>query len=469
MSSSPDGDVMHACSRLSSPARSLGSLSPRPRTLPDGIGERLLGEAALSTYSAVGRLAEPAARLFLRARQRRGLEDATRLGERFGRAGRLRQPGPLIWVHASSIGETSAALALVNKLAARGSSLVLTTSAVAGFQIAERHLPEGAVHQFAPIDTPRPVDRFLDHWRPGLALFAESELWPTMLNRLHRRGVPLVLVSARMSEPTFRSWRRSGPIARALLRKLGLTLAQSEADAERYRNLGAAPVQVCGNLKFDVPPPSVDGESLRAARAATGNRQVLLAASTHPGEEGAVLAAHAALAGSNAKLLTIIAPRHARRGGALAEETARAGLSVSVRSQGQRITPDTDVYVADTVGEMGLWYRVAEVAFLGGSLAPHGGQNPIEPAQLGVPVLHGPHVENFGAIYEALDRGGGAARVVDGASLAATTAALLTDPARRRRMAESARGCLPPFAGALERTIEALEPYLARLEAQRCA
>jgi 3-deoxy-D-manno-octulosonic-acid transferase len=371
-------------------------------------------------------------------------------------------------VHASSIGETSAALALIDRIGAQGLSLVLTTNALAGFQLAESRLGERMVHQYAPIDTPVPVDRFLDHWRPDLALFVESELWPTTLDGLTRRGTPLVLVTARMSERAFRDWRRLGPIARAVSSKLELVLAQSESDAGRYRQLGAEAVRVCGNLKFDVPPPACDAAALRQVRAAIGSRQVFLAASTHPGEETAVLSAHAALLRSGAKPLTIIAPRHPRRGAKLAAEAQSAGLSVALRSLGQPIAAATDVYIADTVGEMGLWYRVADLTFLGGSLVPRGGQNPIEPAQLGAAVLHGPYIGNFREIYAALDGAKAASSLRDTALLAETVRQLLADRAERLGMAERARACVARFKGALDRTMEALEPYVARLQAQRC-
>ena len=437
--------------------------------MPRGIADRLIGDAAPSAYGAVGRLAGPALSLLLRRRERRGLEDAARLGERFGRASLPRPGGPVIWVHASSIGETSAALALIDKLSARGPSLVFTTHAIAGFRLAEGRLNGRVSHQYAPIDTPEPVERFLEHWRPDLALFLESELWPTSLHRLKRRGTPLVLVSARMSERAFRDWRRLGLIGRAVLTKPELILAQSASDAGRYRALGAAAVRVCGNLKFDAPPPAADHCQVSEARKAIGTRHVFLAASTHKGEEAAILAAHAALSRGGSKLLTIIAPRHARNGAGLADAGRSAGLSVAVRSVGQGIGPSTDVYIADTVGEMGVWYRVADVAFLGGSLVARGGQNPIEPAQLRVPVLHGGDISNFREIYEALDAENGALCVANTASLTDQVVRLLTHPAERAAMAERAEACIARFRGAIDRTTEALEPHLASLDAPPCS
>jgi 3-deoxy-D-manno-octulosonic-acid transferase len=240
-------------------------------------------------------------------------------------------------------------------------------------------------------------------------------------------------------------------------------LAQSAADAERLRELGARRVRVCGNLKFDVPPPPADAAAVERMRTEIGSRHVFLAASTHPGEETAVIAAHAELARAGVPVLTIVAPRHPQRGDAIAEEVRAAGLRLSRRSLGQPIGGETDIYLADTIGEMGLWYRLADVAFLGGSLLPHDGHNPIEPAKLLIPVLHGPHVETFRDIYDALEAARAVKQVRNGATLAEALRRLLRDAQERARLAREARACVERFTGALDCTLEALEPYLATL------
>lgn len=423
----------------------------------------MLGETALSLYGAAGRVAAPVAGALLKWRERHGKEDAARRGERLGVSGRARPAGPLVWVHAASVGETVAALPLIRRLAPLGPALLLTTGTVTAAQVAESRLPEGAIHQFVPIDTPSAVDRFLDHWRPSLSLFAESELWPTMLRSLGRRALPIAVVNARMSERSFRSWRRFPPLARAVLGRAELFLAQSLADSERLTALGAPRVEVCGNLKFDVPPPAADADLVSALRKDVGGRPVLVAASTHAGEETAVIAAHAALARGGSPLLTILAPRHPERGDQVAAEIAAAGLTLGRRSQGDRIGSDTAVYLADTIGEMGLWYRLADVAFLGGSMVPRGGQNPIEAAKLMVPVLHGPRVSNFRDVYAALAEARAVAVVEDGAALAESVAALLADPEERARRVREGRACVERFAGALDRTMDALSPYLSEI------
>ncbi len=423
----------------------------------------LLGETALAVYGAVGHVAAPVVGAMLKLRERRGKEDGARRGERFGVAGHARPPGPLVWVHAASVGETVAAAPLINRLGELGSGVLLTTGTTTAAEVARRRLPRAVIHQFVPIDTPAAVGRFLDYWRPGLALFAESELWPTMLRVVRLRGLPLAVVNARMSEHSFRSWRAVAPLARAVLGRAELFLAQSLADAERLKALGARRVVVCGNLKFDAPPPPADADALAALRREIGDRPVLVAASTHRGEEAAVVVAHAGLVRDGARLLTILAPRHPERGEAVAAEIAARGLTLSRRSAGEAIGPSTDIYLADTIGEMGLWYRLADIAFLGGSMVPHGGQNPIEPAKLLVPILHGSHVGNFRDVYDALGAAGAVVAVDDAASLAEAVGRLIENPAECKRLAREAHACVERFGGALDRTIGALQPYLTAL------
>lgn len=431
---------------------------------PPRAAEAVVERTLLAAYGALGRLIEPGLTALLRHRERRGKEDPLRRGERLGRAGLERPPGPLVWLHAASVGETNAVLPLVDALVAGGRRVLLTTGTVTSAEVAAQRLPAGASHQYAPVDTPGAVGRFLAHWRPDLAFFVESELWPGAIDALARRGVPLALVNARMSDRSFRKWRRFAPLARAVLGCIDLCLAQSEADARRLRALGARAVEVTGNLKFDVPPPPVDAAALAELRARIGDRPVFLAASTHAGEETAALAAGAQLRLAQPDLLIILAPRHPARGEAVAAEAAAAGAACARRAAGGTIDARTCVYVADTIGEMGLWFRLATLAFLGGSLVDHGGQNPIEPAKLAVPILYGPHVANFADVYAALDEAGAAVRVAAAAALAPAAAALLSQADERRRIGAAAQCCVARFSGALDRTLAALSPYLCRSE-----
>jgi 3-deoxy-D-manno-octulosonic-acid transferase len=424
-------------------------------------GGQLLGEAALAIYAAAGIVAWPAAAFLLARRRRRGKEDAERQGERYGRTVLSRPTGPLVWVHAASVGETVAALPLIERLAAKN-TVLLTTATVTAARIAESRLPAGAVHQYAPIDFHSTVRRFLDHWRPDLVLFAESELWPTTLRAVSESGIPLALVNARMSDRSFRLWRAASPIAAAVLGRVDLFLAQSPIDGERLRRLGARNIVVCGNLKLDSPPPPADQIELARLRTAIGRRRVLLAASTHPGEEDRLIACHASLRERMSDVLTILAPRHPERGEALAALIAAKGLAFSQRSRRDPIARATDILLADTIGEMGLWYRLANVAFLGGSLMPRGSQSPIEAAKLKAPIVHGANIGGFGDIYAALTAAN-AAKVVTEATLETTLVELIADPLERTRMADAAFACVAGLAGALDRTMTALQPYLLRI------
>jgi 3-deoxy-D-manno-octulosonic-acid transferase len=419
----------------------------------------VLSDAVLGAYRLAGRAAVPLLPLALSWRAKRGKEDRTRLGERFGRATLPRPAGRLAWVHAASVGETNAVMPLIRKLTEAGIAVVFTSVTVSSAGIAATRLPAGACHQFAPVDVAPLVGRFLDHWRPDLALFVESELWPTTIFKLSSSGIPQILVNARLSERSYRGWRRFSGIARSVFGRIPLCLAQSAQDAERYRALGAPRVVVTGNLKFDAPAPDVDASVLAGFRKAVSERPVWVAASTHEGEETIIAEAHRALRGQFPGLLTIIVPRHPARGDAIRASLGALGLNCVQRSLTEPIAEATDIYVADTFGELGLFYRLAPIAFLGGSLVPHGGQNPIEPLRLDCAVLHGPHVHNFSDIYAIIDAAG-LPRIADAPSLATALASLLADPTTARRQAATMVNSLKPLSGALIATMAELDPYL---------
>jgi 3-deoxy-D-manno-octulosonic-acid transferase len=421
---------------------------------------------ALSLYRLGLIVLEPAAAALLRRRVRQGKEDPARLPERRGIAGRARPAGPLAWLHGASIGETLSLMALVEHLIRRGVNVLVTSGTRTAAALVARRLPPGAVHQFVPLDAPRYVRRFLDHWRPDLALVAESEIWPNTIVELDRRRIPLVLVNGRMSERSFRRWSRFPTIARALLGRFALCLAQTPADAERLYGLGAERVEVAGNLKFDASPPPADARALAHLSGLLSGRPVWLAASTHAGEEEVAVAVHQTLAGSFRGLLTIVVPRHPERGGEVAALARAAGLEAAQRSRDGEPARGTELYVADTVGELGLFYRLSPLVLVGGSLVRHGGQNPIEPAKLGAAILHGPHVHNFADVYAALDGAGGALPVSDGADLTRAVAELLIDAGRMRDMARAAAGTVEGLGGALSRTMQAIEPFIARAGAE---
>lgn len=422
---------------------------------------------SLKVYSAAIRLAGPAVHLLLARRSARGKEDPARIRERFGETALHRPAGPLTWVHAASVGETTTMLPLVHRLIARGHAVLLTTVTVTSAKLAAERLPAGALHQFLPVDMPEPVERFLDHWSPDLAIFAEQEIWPNLLEATAARAIPLCLANARMSPKSFSNWKKLPAAARRLLSRFSLVLAQSEADGDRIAALGAPRVVGVGNLKFDAPAPQADAAELARWQRALAGRPCFAAASTHVGEDEIVFDAHARIAANRPDLLTLIAPRHPERGDAV-EALARArGLGVSRRSRGEMPGPGTAVFLIDTIGELGLVYRSAPIAFMGKSLAGEGGQNPIEAARLGAIVLHGPKVHNFTDVYRALDAAGAAIAVDDAAAIAATVEQLLADPAARATRAAAARTGVESFAGVLDRVMLALEPFLLDIDLKR--
>lgn len=409
----------------------------------------------LFAYRAFGQLVAPLVGLMLERRAAQGKEDRARLPERLGRAGQTRPEGRLVWIHGASVGEVLSVLPLVARLLERRSdlSVLLTSGTVTSAQILAERLPPRALHQFVPIDLPAAVVRFLDHWRPDAAVWVESELWPNLILDTAARGVPMALVQGRMSARSKRGWSRAPRTARRLLGAFRLCLAQSVADADRFAALGAPAPRSVGNLKFAAQPLPVDEAELARLRAAIGRRPVWIAASTHDPEEQAMAAAHRLLTARWPDLLTVVVPRHPARGEAVAQLLGGAPL----RSRGE--TPG-GCYVADTMGELGLFYRLAQVAFVGGSLIPHGGQNPLEPARLGLPVLHGPSMFNFTDAVEALAAVGASRTVNDAAELAEAVAALLADAEGCRQRGAAARKVADSGEEALDAVAEALLPLI---------
>lgn len=417
----------------------------------------------LKLYHYATLLATPLAERALDWRAAHGKEDSARLDERMGRASRPRPAGRLVWLHGASLGEGLSLLPLVERFIQQGVETLVTTGTVSSAQTLRARLPAGAVHQYAPLDSPQFVASFLDHWRPDVAVFAESELWPNMIAGLRTRRTPLVLANARISETSAARWGKWPRTARRIFGAIDLCLAQDADNAARFQALGAPNVRVAGNLKYDAPAPPVDAARLAAVAADIGQRPVWAAVSTHPDEETAILDAHSILTQRLPNLLTLIAPRHSERGAPIVERARARGLNVARQSQDGAPTQDVQIYVADTLGEVGVVFRSTSVVFMGKSLAaPGGGQNPIEPAQCGCAVLHGPHVGNFVEVYATLDADKGAVQIDDAAALARAVQFLLTDPAMLRRMGRAAATSVEKLGGAARETIAAVAPLLAQ-------
>ena len=420
----------------------------------------MVNSPGLALYRGGTLLLAPLARSFLELRVQRGKEDRARLGERLGYPTLPRPAGDLVWLHGASIGEGLALLPLIAALRHRGFVPLLTTGTGSSAAMLDGRLPDGALHQRAPLDLPAALKTFLDHWRPAMLVLAESELWPNILRACEMRTIPVVVVNGRLSLRSHARWRRAPGSARALFGAPRLVLAQTDEHAARFSDLGARDVRVAGNLKHDRAPPPADPEELARLRAEVDTRPVLVAASTHPADEPIVLRTVGHILKKHRDLLTVIVPRDVARGATVAAMARDVDFVAALRSEGGAITAQTDVLVADTFGEMGLWLRLASVAFIGKTF-DGGGQTPIEAAQCGAAIVHGPSVDAFADVFAALDRDGGAICVRDGDALAEAIIALLADPTRRRSLARAAAVTVEGMRGATARTLDALTPLLS--------
>jgi 3-deoxy-D-manno-octulosonic-acid transferase len=429
-----------------------------------------------AVYRALWWIIAPLAvlRLFIRSRRERGYRE--HIDERFGRAkGRLPEDAaPLIWVHAVSVGETRAAQPLIAALmkARPDARILLTHMTPSGRATGEQIFGDSVLRCYLPYDMPHAVQRFLRAWRPSLGLVMETEVWPTLIDECRRAGVPLVLTNARMSARSYKRAAKFGSATRDVFGGFARVLAQSPSDAERLTALGARNLAVLGNLKFDMATPPELVARGHAWRAAIGTRPVWVAASTREGEEALVLDALAALATEDA--LLILVPRHPQRFDEVAALLEKRGLRYERRSQWaepaaaaaaqaatpRRLSENVTVLLGDSMGELGAYYAASDVAFIGGSLLPLGGQNLIEACGVGTPVLIGPHVFNFSQATADAVSAGAAVQVADPAELAKVLGELFADKPRRTAMAVAASAFAARHSGATARTVEVLMALL---------
>lgn len=419
-----------------------------------------LARLTLSLYRWGGVALYPIVGPYLAIRAAKGKEERARRRERYGIAGVPRPAGPLVWFHAASVGETNSIIPLIKEVRRRGIAVVLTTGTVTSAKVVQDRLGSDVIHQYVPLDLKPAVSRFLEYWHPDLAIMAESEIWPMTILELGRRHIPQVLVNGRISDRSFPRWQRRQAFADALFENFALVIAQSDVDAERFRALGALPVMVSGNLKVDTDAPPADEAVLKAYLGQIPGRRSWAAISTFEGEEAAAGNVHRALKERTPGLLTIIVPRHPERSNAVADMLEARGLKVVRRTSGEPLTPDTDIFLGDTIGEMGLYLRMTEVAFVGRSLFAEGGQNPLEPAMLGCAILSGGNVQNFRDAYQQLARNGSAKMVRDVEMLAKGVHYLLNNDDMRRQMIDAGQETVQEMRGALRATIKGLEPYI---------
>lgn len=415
----------------------------------------------LGLYRLVMQASTPLLNAYLQKRLRAGKEDPARAHERRGRPAVPRPQGALVWFHAASVGESLSLLALVARVRRDypAVAVMVTTGTVTSAALMATRLPEGAFHQYIPVDHPRWVAGFLDHWRPDAVFWAESELWPNMLMTLRDRGVPAVLLNARMSESSFRRWRLArGTIAR-VLSAFRLCLAQNAAEAARLGALGAADTRVSANLKYAAAPLPFDEKILADLQVRAGSRPLVLWASTHAGEEARAFALHKELCKAQPDVLSVIVPRHPARAEEIEREAVAAGLALRRRSRGDDL-PQEGVYLADTMGELGLFYRLCPLVVMGGTFADIGGHNPIEPAQCGCTIFWGPVGYNFLTVLEDFRAAGAIVEVADEAALAAQLAAALQNPAAWRTYGENAARLTAEKSGVLDSIMADIAPVL---------
>ncbi|MEM9705921.1 MAG: 3-deoxy-D-manno-octulosonic acid transferase [Pseudomonadota bacterium] len=423
----------------------------------------------LRVYSAFSRAAGPLAEFALQRRLKAGKEDPDRISERRGVAGIARPEGELFWIHGASVGESLSVLPLVKRLAEMRPQVtfLVTTGTVTSARMMAERLPEGAIHQFIPLDHPDFVDAFLKYWRPNAAFFVESEFWPNLILKARETISLMALINGRVSPKSFEDWSRRRDFIRYVLNAFDLIIAQDRENADRLRQLSAHDVFSFGNLKNAAPPLPVNDQDLAQMRAAIDGRMVWLAASTHRGEDDAIIAAHKNLVDSDNRVLTFVAPRHPDRGAELRALATANGVRTGLRSAGDEVTPETELYIADTLGELGLFYRLSDISFVGGSLTPKGGHNPLEPARLGGSILHGPYTFNFVETYAEMRAGGGAALVRNERELASAVRRLFRDEKTRHAMAAAAQSSAESSA---ERVLsEVTQLLLNRFEQARSA
>ncbi len=423
----------------------------------------------LHLYRTLTRVLSPIVQLYLDHRRAQGKESQDRFHERAGLASVERPKGPLVWFHAASVGEAVSLLPLIESLNEDWSqiTLLLTTGTVTSAELMERRLPRTVIHQYVPVDLPKYVNRFIGHWAPDLAIWAESEIWPNLLQACRNHGCKMVLVNGRMSPRSFKRWSKLPASSHALFSSFDLVFGQTEEDAARLRALGAENTRCLGNLKYAAPPLPAESRDLERLQTAIAARPVWIAASTHPGEDASVARVHVALRREFPNLLTLIAPRHVICGDDVEASIRAEGLTPARRSRGELPNADTDVYICDTMGEMGVFYRVAPIVVMGKSWIGQGGQNPLEPARLGCAVLFGPHMNNFGIMASRMVEHGAARLFADEADLTTAIADLLQNDGKRRQIAQAGEAFASTEAASADRILEALQPYLTHLTAEK--
>ncbi len=414
-------------------------------------------------YGAATRALGPLTPLILKRRAKKGKEDPARQNERHGKPVLTRPDGLMFWLHGASVGECLMLLPVVRRLldSHPAAHVLVTSGTVTSAEILDKQLPERAFHQFAPLDYPKAVDGFLNHWKPALAIWAESEIWPNLVRKTRAKNIPMALLNARFSEKSLESWSKRKKSAQALIGAFDLVLAADTQTADGLTWLLDRPVEAAGNLKDAAPPLPVDNSALKALKSQTKNRAIWCAASTHDGEDIHILKAHKQVLDRYKSSLLILAPRHPNRSQEIQKLLRSEDLSFVTRSSGKDISRDSQVYLFDTIGEMGLAYRLSKLTFVCGSLLDGlSGHNPLEPARLGNAVLTGAHISSFADSYMSMIAFNAAQRLLSPEIIGATITELIANKARLSELQKTAQTYATGRDAVLDYVWEQLSPLI---------
>lgn len=418
----------------------------------------------LYSYVALTWIMLPFMWLMFRLRAAKGREDPARISERKGLASCPRPDGRLVWFHAASVGEVNSVLPLIKTFLDKNSTdtyVLLTSGTLTSAEIVAGQSMDRLIHHYVPVDQPLYAERFLQHWRPDMAAFVESELWPNLLRKTFKRGIPMILVNARISVRSFNNWSNAPDTIRVILNLFTAILVQDELSKERVARLGGTNIHTPGNLKLDAPPLKVDPTKLQQAEQWIEGRRRWLAASTHQGEEIQIAQTHMALAEDIPDLLTVIVPRHPQRGDSIRRQLEDIGLKVCQRSKAETPGTDCNIYLADTLGELGLFYRLCGTAFIGGSMIPHGGQNPVEAALVGCAIITGPYIQNFTSVYDHFIDNNGVFKIRDQIELTSTVNRLIKNKGLSDGMKQKALETAESHGGANANSLKILQEVFA--------
>ncbi len=422
----------------------------------------------IKLYRLITRIFALFAPFYLKRRAAKGKELTGRIDERFGKTEIARPTGTLIWLHAASVGESVMLLPLIKRLLGHDPNIhiLLTSGTVTSAELMARNLPERAQHQFVPIDTPRAVEAFLDHWRPDLGIFAESEIWPNLIMQAKARAIKLALINARISQKSLARWQGKsglmGPkMGQDIFSSFELILPADETTAQGLSALLERHIAPSGNLKYAGAPLQVDIKSLAAHRAVIGDRPVWVAASTHEGEDEILIAAHKEVLKRLPQSLLILVPRHPERGAKLEKQLQASGLGFALSAYAEDIDELTNIILIAKMGVLGLAYRLANTAFIGGSLLPElSGHNPLEPARLDCSLMSGPYRDSFADIYDQLEKNSAVYTVSTAAQISATLLDLFARPSMSQQSAQAGAKIAQSQDGGLDMAFKALSALL---------